>query len=148
MEIYDSAVVERFNTLQYRVEDVGCVSGAAEGLRVLTASGDNALCGDTLTVAVRVSFDDGHAVVQDMRYAGYACSLCLATADVLAEQVRGMDVRVAANLALDDMKRMWGGLNVGRSRRDCVDLPVRTLRRALQGDCEEHGQNGKNAIDI
>lgn len=147
MEIYDSAVVERFNNLRFRVEDIDCAPDSAEGLRVHVAMGDNALCGDTLTIAVSVAARDGRAVVQDVRYAGYGCSLCLATADVLAEQVRGMGAHDAARLALDDVKRMWGGLNVGRARRDCVDLPVRTLRQALQGEYGEDGQNDESRID-
>lgn len=145
MEIYDSAVVERFNNLRFRVENVEQAVCAPQGLHTLTASGDNALCGDALTLAVRIELKDGRPVVHDVRYAGYACSLCLATADVLAQCVRGMDAHDAARLQLADVQQMWGGLNVGRARRDCVDLPVRTLREALWGEYGEGGETTGNA---
>lgn len=145
MEIYDSAVVERFNNLRFRVEGIEQVANTSRGLRMLTASGDNALCGDALTLAVRIGCEGGTSVVQDVRYAGYACSLCLATADVLAQHVRGMDACDAARLTLADVQQMWGGLNVGRARRDCVDLPVRTLRQALWGEYGQESETGSGA---
>lgn len=115
-----------------------------EGLPVFVGSGDNALCGDTLTVAVALEQTPaGTTVVRDARYAGYGCALCLASADVLAEQVRGMEVGAAACLSVEDVKRMWGGLQVGRARIDCVALPVRALAAALAKGLDESGHHGE-----
>lgn len=115
------------------------------GLPVYVGSGDNALCGDTLTVAVAIEqAPAGPAVVRDVRYAGYGCALCLASADVLAEQVRGMEAGAAARLDVEDLKRMWGGLTVGRARVDCVALSVRALKAALANRFDEGGGSGED----
>lgn len=116
-----------------------------KGLPVYVGSGDNALCGDTLTVAVAIEqAPAGPAVVRDVRYAGYGCALCLASADVLAEQVRGMEAGAAACLDVEDLKRMWGGLTVGRARVDCVALSVRALKAALANRFDEGGGSGED----
>lgn len=115
------------------------------GLPVYVGAGDNALCGDTLTVAVAIEqAPAGPAVVRDVRYAGYGCALCLASADVLAEQVRGMEAGAAARLDVEDLKRMWGGLTVGRARVDCVALSVRALKAALANRFDEGGGSGED----
>lgn len=103
------------------------------------------MCGDTLTVAVAIEQAPAvPAVVRDVRYAGYGCALCLASADVLAEQVRGMEAGAAARLDVEDLKRMWGGLTVGRARVDCVVLSVRALKAALANRFDEGGGSGED----
>lgn len=64
-------------------------------------------------------------------FEGYACSLCTASADVLMERASGMPAEDAAVLTVDDVLRWWGGLEVGRTRKGCVDLPVSVFGRAL-----------------
>lgn len=74
---------------------------------------------------------DGAPVIERAAFDGYACTLCAACADALLEHAEGMRVRDAAELSLDDVLALWGGLEVGRTRRGCVELPLVVLKRAL-----------------
>ena len=47
------------------------------------------------------------------------------------EHVTGMRVEDAERLTVDDVLALWGGLQVGRTRRGCVELPLTVLKRAL-----------------
>ncbi|CVH77044.1 iron-sulfur cluster assembly scaffold protein [Rubneribacter badeniensis] len=96
------------------------------------ARGDNPFCGDQLEVRVAVlPGADGAPVIERAAFDGYACTLCAACADALLEHAEGMRVRDAAELSLDDVLALWGGLEVGRTRRGCVELPLVVLKRAL-----------------
>ena len=82
--------------------------GAYDG----AATGENPFCGDALEVRVALE--------------RRACG-----ADVLMERASGMPAEDAAVLTVDDVLRWWGGLEVGRTRKGCVDLPVSVFGRAL-----------------
>lgn len=134
MDITSSLIIERYKNLRYR-EPAGAVeeSAPSTSCRMFEARGDNPLCGDDLHVRLEVEDAPAGAIIRRARYAGYGCSLCLASADVLMERVEGMPVREAAKLTVEDVKRLWGGLEVGRSREDCVALSANVLRHALEG---------------
>ncbi|MCL1799086.1 MAG: iron-sulfur cluster assembly scaffold protein [Eggerthellaceae bacterium] len=95
-----------------------------------TASGDNPFCGDSLQLFFKVNDQHG-GFIEQASFDGYACSLCLASSDLLLDQVIGMPVAQAHSLGLDSLLLLWGGLEVGRARRGCVELSLRILGRAL-----------------
>ena len=49
----------------------------------------------------------------------------------IASLLQGMRVEDAERLTVDDVLALWGGLQVGRTRRGCVELPLTVLKRAL-----------------
>lgn len=109
--------------------------GRGKGRRIVRAQGDNPLCGDSLVMEALVEKTcDGEDAVRAVRFDGYGCSLCLASADMVAESVEGMKVRAALAFSQDDLKRAWGGLEIGRSRQACLELSVQVLHRALGGE--------------
>ena len=100
--------------------------------REAQARGDNPFCGDELEVRVRLARNEAAQwVVERAAFDGYACTLCLAAADVLMEQVQGATAAQARSIVFDDVCRWLGGLEVGRTRKGCVDLPLTVLNRAL-----------------
>lgn len=132
MDITSPQIIERYKNLRFR-EPVGATGESGAANRVLEAHGDNPLCGDDLRVRIELEDAPGGPVIRRARYAGFGCSLCLASADVLMEHVEGMAANAAKKLTVEDVKRLWGGLEVGRSRQDCVALCANVLRRALEG---------------
>lgn len=122
-----------------RIDDAAILARAAHPARKgfqggfdAEAGGDNPFCGDQLEVRVAVRPGaDGAPVIERAAFDGYACTLCTACADALMEHVEGMPVRNAEALALDDVLGLWGGLEVGRTRRGCAELPLTVLKRAL-----------------
>lgn len=122
-----------------RIDDEAILARAASpthkgfsGSFDLRAEGDNPFCGDMLEVRVSVQTgQDGTSVVERAAFEGYACTLCTACADALMQHVEGMAVHTAASLELDDVLGLWEGLETGRTRRGCAELPLVVLKRAL-----------------
>ena len=105
---------------------------------------DNPLCGDRITVDVRL--DQGRIVAlgHDVK----ACVLCQATASILGSQATGRTADDIADLitALEAMLKQgaaapdgdWQGFTAFdpvrpiKSRHECVLLPVRALANAIE----------------
>jgi nitrogen fixation NifU-like protein len=88
--------------------------------------GANPLCGDRIRIQVRVS--DGS--IADARFTADACAICIASASVLTEHIRGKTVREADMVDLDWINRALEG-EPPAGRVKCAVLPLDTLRRAL-----------------
>ena len=100
--------------------------------RLVSARGDNPFCGDELEVRAELTRTGaGEWAVARAAFDGYACTLCLAAADALMEAAEGMTLAQVQAATHDDVCRWLGGLEVGRTRKGCVDLPLTVLGRAL-----------------
>jgi nitrogen fixation protein NifU and related proteins len=88
--------------------------------------GANPLCGDRIRIQVRVS--DGS--IADARFTADACAICIASASVLTEHIRGKSVREADMVDIDWINRALEG-EPPAGRVKCAVLPLDTLRRVL-----------------
>lgn len=92
-----------------------------------SAEGANPLCGDRIRVQLLVADD----VVADARFTADACALCIASASLLTEHVRGKPIEVVSSL-----NAAWiAGALEGEppaGRRKCAQLPLDTLQRAVR----------------
>jgi nitrogen fixation NifU-like protein len=134
--LYDEVILDHIkNARNYRVmEDAS-----------RTAEGVNALCGDTLSVYVRL---DG-AVIQDASFQCACCGISMASASVMTEAVKGGTVAHAQALYrrflrhlsraeaedLDDLGEVavLGVVRAFPARRNCALLAWETLIAALEG---------------
>ncbi len=91
-----------------------------------SAEGANPLCGDRIRVQVRVV--DG--VVDDARFTADACAICIASASVLTEHVRGMHVSDAVQVNARWVHASLEG-EPPAGRLKCSMLALDTLHRAL-----------------
>jgi nitrogen fixation NifU-like protein len=105
-----------------------------------TATVDNPLCGDRVTLDLKVNDGKIGAIGHEVR----GCLLCEAAAATIAEFLRGAtaaDIEAIGGAAKVLMKEgqadpRWGCLEIftpvhnAKSRRDCVLLPFEALRRA------------------
>jgi nitrogen fixation protein NifU and related proteins len=93
-----------------------------------SAEGANPLCGDRVRVELRA--DQG--TIADARFTADACALCVASASLLTERVRGMRVD---SLPSVDERWLFASLEgePPAPRRKCATLPLDTLRRAAAG---------------
>lgn len=114
---FRAAVLEHFRHPRNR--------GALDGASV-EAEGANPLCGDRIRVQLKI--DSGS--IADARFTADACALCVASASMLTEHVRGLDVAAAATV---DEPWLYASLEgePPTGRRRCATLPLETLRRAL-----------------
>ena len=93
------------------------------------ADGANTLCGDRIRIQLRVVDNK----VMDARFTADACALCIATASLLTEHVRGLAVDAARQLDGVWIRSSLGGdPPPGRTR--CATLPLDTLKRAMRDD--------------
>ena len=90
-----------------------------------SADGANPLCGDR----VRVELREERGTVADARFTADACALCVASASLLTEHVRGMRVDLVKRV---DETWLFASLEgePPAARRKCALLPLDTLRRA------------------
>ena len=95
------------------------------------AEGANPLCGDRVRICLKI--DDGF--VSDAQFTANACILCIASASVLTDEVKGLSLTEAADLKESSIHgALQGEPPPGRLR--CVLLPLETLHRALSGSRE------------
>ena len=96
-----------------------------------TASGENPFCGDQLELGVSIAGGPDGDVIEGASFDGYACSLCLASADALLEKAIGMTTAQADLIEARDLIEALGGTKVGRTRMGCVTLPLKLFREAV-----------------
>lgn len=128
-------------------------AAAVPGARVATAAGENPFCGDELEMRlVMRPGATGAWRIEDVAFDGYGCTLCLAAADAVAEYACGREAAEASALGFEGLCGLLGGLEVGRTRRGCAELPLRVMRQALQelegsAGGEKAGPAGKEPVD-
>ena len=106
--------------------------------------GENPYCGDK--VEITLMLDETETKIEDIKFEGCGCALCLASADLMAGAVKGKDISKAL-LMVEDFREMVTGestlkpplekLNIMQSVRQfpmrvkCVTLAWHTLKGAL-----------------
>jgi len=113
------------------------------------ANGWNPLCGDKVTVYLRV---DGDGVVEEVGFQGSGCAISTASASLMTQAVKGKTVDeileifdrfhqlVAGSPAAENDPGPLGKLSVFSGVREypmrvkCATLPWHTLRSAVRGD--------------
>ena len=122
-------VMRRYRAPAYKGDiEAFCQKYAQFGGRVVEASGENPLCGDSIQMAVWVT-EDGS--LGDVCYDGYGCSLCIASAESLLEQAIGRNYADAREMTASDILTGLDGIAVGRTRMKCVELSLQTLKKAI-----------------
>ena len=117
MTLFRAIVLEHFRHPRNR--------GTLES-RNAEADGANPLCGDRIRVQLRI--DDG--VVADARFTADACALCIASASLLTEHVRGLRVSELETISGSTISTWLEG-DPPPARRKCALLPLDTLNRAV-----------------
>jgi nitrogen fixation protein NifU and related proteins len=136
-ELYQAVIVDHDRAPRHH----GPLPGATHG-----ATADNPLCGDVVTLHLRI--EDG--VIRDVSFEGRGCSLSRAAASILSTMLAGRELASARILsaafeafvhsppdapaadapALGDLAA-FSGVRRFRSRRACATLPLRALAAAV-----------------
>jgi nitrogen fixation NifU-like protein len=110
------------------------------------AEGHNPLCGDRLTLSLRLAGDR----IEDVRFEGQGCAISTASASLMTEAVKGKD-RAAVGALFDRVHRLLtthdapaapelgklaalSGVREFPARVKCASLCWHTLNAALQGN--------------
>lgn len=106
-----------------------------------SADGHNALCGDEVSVALRMEND----VVAEAKFTGSACAICTASASIMTGEVTGLPAEKVEELAgnfrllakdgaapgIPPKLEVLGGVHQFPQRVKCAVLPWETLVSAL-----------------
>ena len=98
----------------------------------IVETGENYVCGDTITVYVKLNGQQ----IEEFKFDGEGCIICLGCADLLVEKLR--DMKISEILKLDD--KNINGLfetNIMNSRVKCANLALRTTKHALRSNIKE-----------
>jgi nitrogen fixation protein NifU and related proteins len=109
-----------------------------------TAQGHNPLCGDRITVDLKLQQDQ----VTDLGFQGAGCAICTASASLMTEGVKGKTIEEAERLfedfhdlittdkpAASNLGKLavFSGVREYPVRAKCATLAWHTLRAALRG---------------
>jgi nitrogen fixation NifU-like protein len=103
--------------------------------------GANPLCGDRITLQVRVR--DG--VLDGVAFTGRGCAISQASASLLTDEVKGKPVTTAEKMSSTDVLDLLG-IEISPARMKCALLSLDTLQHAL-GDGPGSGPRADAAAD-
>ena len=135
-DLYQQAIIE----LAKRAREIPRLSDPDR-----TATVDNPLCGDRVTLDLSLDGDE----VEEVGHKTRGCLLCEAASGLIADHAPGQSTRslkekaedvVAKSFRSDEiaLDELWPGLDAlaparrYKSRHDCVTLPFQALIRALE----------------
>ncbi|MFA7342960.1 MAG: SUF system NifU family Fe-S cluster assembly protein [Terrimicrobiaceae bacterium] len=106
------------------------------------ADGHNALCGDEISVALRIE----GGTLAEAKFSGSACAICTASASIMTGEVKGLTCEAALALAgnfrllakdgtapdVPKKLEVLGGVHQFPQRVKCAVLPWETLVNAIR----------------
>jgi nitrogen fixation protein NifU and related proteins len=92
----------------------------------VSLEGSNPLCGDRITLQLRVA--DG--VLQEVAFTGRGCAISQASASLLTDEIKGKPLADVEAFRADDLLDLLG-IEISPARLKCAMLSHDTLRKAL-----------------
>jgi nitrogen fixation protein NifU and related proteins len=89
----------------------------------------NPLCGDRLTIQLKVGPDDR---VEEVRFHGHGCAISQASASMLTEMVEGKTLDEVKAIGKDDILDALG-IPIGPVRLKCALLSLKALKAGVYG---------------
>lgn len=89
---------------------------------------DNPLCGDRIRIELLVEED----IIKAVRFSGHGCTISLAAASMLTEEIEGKTLTEVKKLSRDDVLDMVG-IPLGPVRVKCALLALKVLKAGAYG---------------
>ena len=116
-DLYRDYILEHYR----RPHNFGVLDGAT-----ISQEGANPLCGDRITLQLRVR--DG--VIDGVGFTGRGCAISQASASLLTDEIKGKPIESAAGMSADDVLELLG-IEISPARMKCALLSLETLQGAL-----------------
>ncbi len=96
----------------------------------VTVHEDNPMCGDDLTLMLKVTAINGSETITEIAYDGNACAVSIVSASMLSERVKGLTLAEAKALTKEDLLKMVD-FDLTTSRIKCATLSLEALGKAI-----------------
>ncbi len=93
----------------------------------LHAKDSNPLCGDELTIYIKVS---GDGKITDIKFYGHGCAISQASASLLTMRLKGKNIEEAKKVDTENIVKMLG-IKLSPVRLKCALLSLQVLKKAL-----------------
>lgn len=135
-DLYQQVILERYKKPRYR--------GQTNPVHRYQ-KGHNPSCGDTIELTVQLNEPGTH--IEDVKFEGEGCAIAIASADLMAESMRGKTIGEALEMVQQFQEMMKGNLEFPKELRKlnvmqgvaqfpvrikCATLTWHTLRAALE----------------
>ena len=117
-DLYRDYILEHYR----RPHNFGALDGAT-----VSQEGANPLCGDRITMQLRVR----GGVIDGVGFTGRGCAISQASASLLTDEVKGKGVEAAAAMTSSDVLDLLG-IEISPARMKCALLSLETLQGALE----------------
>ena len=121
-DLYRDYILEHYR----RPHNFGVLDGAT-----LSQEGANPLCGDRITMQLRVR----GGVIDGVGFTGRGCAISQASASLLTDEIKGKGVDAASAMTGRDVLDLLG-IEISPARMKCAMLSLETLQGALQPAAE------------
>jgi nitrogen fixation protein NifU and related proteins len=85
----------------------------------------NVTCGDRIVMEIK-----GKNVIEEIKFSGEGCAISIASASMLTEKVKEMNMEDVTKLTADDIMSMLG-TTLTPSRIKCATLSLEVLKKAI-----------------
>ena len=116
-DLYRDYILEHYR----RPHNFGALENATA-----TQEGANPLCGDRITMQLRVAGDQ----IAGVGFTGRGCAISQASASLLTDEIKGKSVATAASMTSASVLEMLG-IEISPARMKCALLSLETLQGAL-----------------
>ena len=117
-DLYRDYILEHYR----RPHNFGVLDGAT-----LSQEGANPLCGDRITMQLRVR----GGVIDGVGFTGRGCAISQASASLLTDEIKGKGVDTAGAMTATDVLDLLG-IEISPARMKCALLSLETLQGALE----------------
>jgi nitrogen fixation protein NifU and related proteins len=90
---------------------------------------DNPTCGDQIHVTARL---DGQGQIEKVMFEGQGCVVSMAAASMLTEEIVGKSPDQIAEMGLNEVQEMMGGVRLSMGRVKCALLALNAVKQGLQ----------------
>jgi nitrogen fixation NifU-like protein len=87
----------------------------------------NTNCGDTIQMEIRLVGDK----LEDVKFTGVGCAICIASASLLTETVKGRSADEVLKMGEKDILSLLGLSSITPERGKCAMLPLKVLKMSV-----------------